>query len=160
MPQHARPCTRATVPGEIDLQDASIPAPLTLALELDEVLGGAPMAHPRVTKAFLDAAQIAAVHRDPGRWNLLYRILYRMQSEADLLKIETDDDVVELLKLEAQVRRDLHKMHAFVRFRKVLEPGDPAERPVVVDEPVLVGTDVGEHHLLSGNADALRSGAE
>ena len=42
-------------------------------------------------------------------------------------------------------------MHAFVRFRKVLEPGDPSERPVVVDEEVLVPTaathDHHEHHL-------------
>ena len=139
-------------PEEIDFQDATVPSPLSLALELDEEPHGAPVVHPRVSKVFLEAAQVAAVHRDPQRWNLLYRVLYRMQAEPNLLKIETDDDVTELLRLEAQVRRDLHKMHAFVRFRKVLEPNDPAERPVVVDEPVLVGADPyaadAAHHLL------------
>ena len=139
-------------PEEIDLQDATVPTPLALALELDEEPHGEPITHPRVSKAFLEAARVAGVHRDPQRWNLLYRVLYRMQSEPNLLKIETDSDVTELLRLEAQVRRDLHKMHAFVRFRKVLEAGDPAERPIVVDEPIMVGTDprsdAVEHHLL------------
>ena len=139
-------------PDEIDLQDASVPAPLSLALEMDAEPTGEPRAHPHVSRAFLDQAKVAAVHRDPGRWNLLYRVLYRLQTEPDLLKIETDDDIVQLNRLEAQVRRDLHKMHAFLRFRKVLEAGDPAERPVVVDQPVLVSTepyaDPDAHHLV------------
>lgn len=135
-------------PEDIDLEDGTVPAPLSLALELDESPHGQPMEHPRVSKQFLEMAQVAAVHREPGRWNLLYRILYRLQGEADLLRIETDDDVTELLRLKAQVQRDLHKMHAFVRFRKVLEPGTPGERPVVVDEPVLVGAGDEEHHLV------------
>ena len=136
-------------PEDIDFEDGTVPAPLSLALELDDAPHGQPMEHPRVTKQFLEAAQVAGVHREPGRWNLLYRVLYRLQREADLLKMETDDDITELLRLKAQVQRDLHKMHAFVRFRKVLEPGTPGERPVVVDEPVLVGAGEGEgHHLI------------
>ncbi len=136
-------------PEDIDFEDGTVPAPLSLALELDESPHGQPMEHPRVTKQFLEVAQVAAVHRDAGRWNLLYRVLHRLQREPELLKIETDDDVTELLRLKAQVQRDLHKMHAFVRFRKVLEPGTPGERPVVVDEPVLVGAGGGEeHHLM------------
>ncbi len=140
------------LPEEIDFEDATAAAPMLLALEPDELPHGTPHPHPRVTKAFLEAAQVAAVHRDPQRWNLLYRILHRIQSEPDLLKLETDDDVVRLVRLEAQVRRDLHKMHAFVRFRKVLDPGNPAERPVVVDEPIFVSADPhpdpNAHHLL------------
>jgi uracil-DNA glycosylase family protein len=136
-------------PEDIEFEDGTVPAPLNLALETDEAPHGERMEHPRVTKQFLEVAQVAAVHRDPERWNLLYRILYRLQGEADLLKIETDDDVTELLRLKAQVQRDLHKMHAFVRFRKVMAPGTPGERPVVVDEPVLVGAGEGdEHHLV------------
>jgi len=41
------------------------------------------------------------------------------------MKLDIDDDVAEFRRLEHQVRRDLHKMHAFVRFRKVeTESGD------------------------------------
>ncbi len=139
-------------PAEIDLQDATVPTTLALTLELEDKPTGAPVTAPNTSRDFLDAAKLAAVHRDPQRWNLLYRILYRMQTERNLLKIETDDDVSELVRMEAQVRRDLHKMHAFVRFRKVLEPGDPTERPIVVDEPVLVSQsahpDPHAHHLV------------
>jgi DNA polymerase len=135
-------------PEDIDFEDGTVPVPLSLALELDEAPHGQPMEHPRVTRQFLEVAQIAAVHRDPARWNLLYRVLFRLQTEPELLQIETDDDVTGLLRLKAQVQRDLHKMHAFVRFRKVLEPGTPGERPVVIDEPVLVGAGAGEQHHL------------
>ena len=126
-------------PEDIDLQDATVPTPLSLALQADEAPHGTPIPLPHTSKDFLDAARIAAVHRNPGRWNLLYRVLYRLQTDRNLLKIETDDDVAQLIRLESQVRRDLHKMHAFVRFRKVLPPGDPTlpeDRPVVLDEPI------------------------
>lgn len=141
-------------PDEIDLQDASVPTPLSLELALDVLPLGIGFAQPHVPKAFLEAAQLAAVHRDPQRWNLLYRILYRLQADRNLMKLETDDDVALLLRLEGQVRRDLHKMHAFVRFRKVLEPGDPSERPVVIDEEIVVPFSAApthnehEHHLV------------
>ena len=148
----AREALRAGfLPAEIDLADASLPTPLSLALESDQLPHGTPYASPHTSREFLESAKLAAVHRDPERWNLLYRLLYRLQSERNLLKIETDNDVAQLVRLEAQVRRDLHKMHAFVRFRKVLEPGDPTERPLVVDEPVLVALErepVEAHHLV------------
>ena len=109
-------------PGQVDLQDATQPSALDL-LTMDEAPEGAPVTQPHVPKAFLEAAKLVSVHRDPGRWNLLYRLLYRLQTERDLLKVEVDDDVAALKRMEAQIRRDLHKMHAFVRFRKVEEPG-------------------------------------
>lgn len=74
-----------------------------------------------VPRAFVECARIVACHRSPDRWNLLYRILWRLQQKRDLLKIDVDDDVVVFRKLEHQVKHDLHKMHAFVRFRRVLD---------------------------------------
>ena len=127
------------LPTQLDLQDAATPTPLSLALEPDERPAGPAIPHPHTSRSFLESAQFAAAHRDPQRWNLLYRILFRLQSNRDLLKLETDGDILQLTRLVAQVRRDLHKMHAFVRFRKVLEPNDPTlpeDRPVVLDEPI------------------------
>ena len=135
-------------PEQIDFQDASISTPLSLALEQIDVPLGPPTSKPFVSREFLDAAKLAASHRDPGRWNLLYRVLFRLQLEKNLRKIEVDPDVAQLLRFGAQVSRDLHKMHAFVRFRKVLEPGNPAERPVVVDEVLPIDDDPEAHHLL------------
>ena len=121
-------------PEKLDLQDSTIPSALDLALESSDAPTGPPITTPHTSKAFLESAEYAAVHRDPQRWNLLYRILYRLQTNRNLLKISVDPDIAELERLESQVRRDLHKMHAFLRFRMVLEPDDPNPRPIVVDE--------------------------
>lgn len=144
---HARAALQqGYAPEELDLQDASTPVNLSLNLTmgsdagLEERPSGSAIPSPHTSKAFLDAAEIAAVHRDPQRWNLLYRVLYRLQANRDLLRIEIDTDVANLRTLEQQVRRDLHKMHAFVRFRKVepdamdeANPFTPAPEPSVAD---------------------------
>jgi uracil-DNA glycosylase len=78
-----------------------------------------------VPKAFMALARIVACHRDPTRWTLLYRLLWRVtHGEARLLAIETDDDVFRARRMEKQVTRDAHKMKAFVRFRQVEKDGD------------------------------------
>lgn len=122
------------LPEQVDLEDATQPSALSL-LSLDDPPAGVPATQPYVPKAFLEDARLAAVHRDPGRWNLLYRLLYRLQSQRDLLKLEVDSDVAELRRLEAQIRRDLHKMHAFVRFRKVADPASIAAAAHESSEP-------------------------
>jgi probable DNA metabolism protein len=118
---------RGIEPEAIDFEDRAIPSPLDLfgvspdsAEDLLAKPESAP-AKPHVPKAFLLKAMIAGYHRDPQRWNLLYRLLWRLQRDRDLLKVEVDADVNELLRMEQQVRRDEHKMHAFVRFRRVEE---------------------------------------
>lgn len=56
----------------------------------------------------------------PARWAQLYRLLWRLNAgQPELLSIATDPDVLKLNGMAAEVRRDVHKMHAFVRFRKV-----------------------------------------
>jgi DNA polymerase len=75
---------------------------------------------PRVPPAFLASARTVSLHRDAGRWSLLYRLLWRLtHGEPHLLKISIDPDVDQLMKMEKHVSRDIHKMHAFVRFRLV-----------------------------------------
>jgi probable DNA metabolism protein len=74
----------------------------------------------RVPRRFLDLARSVACHSDPGRWALLYRALWRQaHGEPELLDHEVDDDVRLLAQLEKSVRRDAHKMKAFVRFRRL-----------------------------------------
>jgi DNA polymerase len=73
-----------------------------------------------VPAAFFDAARLVACHRDPGRWPLLYRIAWRLtHGERRLLDITVDDDVSRLVAMHKAVRRDRHKMTAFVRFRRI-----------------------------------------
>ncbi|GAB0120189.1 UdgX family uracil-DNA binding protein [Acidisoma sp. 7E03] len=73
----------------------------------------------RVPRRFVTLAETAICHTDPGRFALLYRLLWRLQSERALLDVASDPDVAALLRLEKSVRRDCHKMTAFVRFREV-----------------------------------------
>ncbi len=112
------------LPEQIDFQDATQPAPMSLELDGLDAPRGQLVERPFVPKSFLDTSTLAAVHRDGDRWNLLYRLLSRLQGNRDLMRVEIDDDVAHLKQMEQQVRRDLHKMHAFVRFRKVEEPAE------------------------------------
>lgn len=74
-----------------------------------------------VPASFLDMAQSAICHSSPQRYDLLYRILYRLQyKNKNLLNLKTDSDVMHLQKLVKAVRRDAYKIKAFLRFR-VLE---------------------------------------
>ena len=94
---------------------------------------------PRVPRRFLEMAANAALHREPERFSLLYRLLLRLQSQPHLLEDEADRQLRQLGQLARQVRRDSHKMHAFLRFREV-----PEGRFVAWFEP--------EHHILRANA--------
>ncbi len=80
-----------------------------------------------IPKEYLDTARTVARHREATRWNLLYRVLYRLtHGERQLMKVAVDDDVRQMQLLEKAVRRDMHKMKAFVRFRRV-EEGPPEQ---------------------------------
>ena len=72
-----------------------------------------------VSQQFIQLAKTCACFRDDSRWALLYRALWRLtHGEKNLLAISTDDDIHRLRAMEKEVRRDCHKMKAFVRFRK------------------------------------------
>ncbi len=76
---------------------------------------------PRVSTAFLDIARTVAAHTAPQRWAALYRLLWRLThgGERHLLSIPTDRDVRAVQEWCKAVRRGIHKMRAFVRFRLV-----------------------------------------
>ena len=96
----------------------------TLGLTFDDTPRStvAPAAATNVPRAFLELARTVACHRDPGRWDLLYRTLWRLtHGEPELLEVITDDDVIRLTRMEKAVSRDAHKAKAFVRFRRIAE---------------------------------------
>ncbi len=72
-----------------------------------------------VPAAFVSLAQRVICHSDPTRFDLLYRLLWRLRSQKRLLEIASDPDVVKAHFMEKSVRRDAHKMTAFVRFKEV-----------------------------------------
>ena len=72
-----------------------------------------------VSKAFVDLAQAVILHRSADRFDLLYRLLWRLRDEPDLMKVVTDVDVADAFERAKNVSRASHKMKAFVRFREV-----------------------------------------
>ncbi len=73
----------------------------------------------RVSRAFVDLAERVALHRSPERFDLLYRLLWRLEATPRLLEIASDPDVSRAMDMQSQVNRAAHKMKAFVRFREV-----------------------------------------
>ncbi len=74
----------------------------------------------KVPPEFLTLARFVSCSNNPDRWSLLYRLLYRLKHEtSDLLKIAIDIDVRKAQVMMKSVTRDIHKMHAFVRFKCV-----------------------------------------
>ena len=96
----------------------------------------------RVPRAFLTLAGDVALHRDAERFALLYTLLWRLREAPKLLEDYADPLVRRLEGLAKSVRRDIHKMRAFLRFRSVADEG--GERYVAWFEP--------EHHIVRANA--------
>ncbi|MGZ2412688.1 uracil-DNA glycosylase [Sphingomonas sp. F9_3S_D5_B_2] len=87
-----------------------------------------------VPRAFVELARAVVCHSDPQRFALLYAMLLRVKVNKQALDDAADPLVRRLQDLAKAVRRDIHKMHAFVRFREL------DERFVAYFEP--------EHHIV------------
>ena len=72
-----------------------------------------------VPAEFLGLCESVILHTDSNRFGLLYRILWRLAHESTLRHDPLDADRVAAHQMSQAVRRDMHKMKAFVRFRTV-----------------------------------------
>ncbi|ROT98067.1 UdgX family uracil-DNA binding protein [Histidinibacterium lentulum] len=77
----------------------------------------------KVSKAFVELADTVVWHRDPERFARLYRMLWRLRTMPGLLSDPADPEVAKLRTMEKNVRRCMHKMKAFVRFRDLRRDG-------------------------------------
>ena len=101
---------------------------------------------PRELARLLEAC---ACHRDRQRWAVMYRVLWRVVrgGERRLLDDPADGDMVWLRLMAKAVEREVHKMHAFVRFRET-RAGDGTPLYVAWFEP--------EHDILRRAAPFFR----
>ena len=95
-----------------------------------------------VSKAFLDLAETVICHSDPERFSLLYQLLVDVRSRRRRMEDAADPLVRKLAVLAKEVRRDIHKMRAFVRFRQI--ETERGETYIAWFEP--------EHHIVRRNA--------
>src|SRR5262245_15829278 len=59
-----------------------------------------------VSARFLELAKAAILHRDRERFARLYRLLWRLRTDHDLLEVATDPDVIGVSSMAKAVRRD------------------------------------------------------
>jgi len=72
-----------------------------------------------VPKAYAELLKLAICHQAPDRFSLLYDVLWRIRhGETSLADNPADAAVARLNDYARNVRRDIHKMHAFLRFRE------------------------------------------
>lgn len=80
----------------------------------------------KLPRQFVSDAQVVAVHSEAARYDLMYRIIWRLtHGEPQLLQDASDDDVLSFSRLCKAVHRDVHKCHAYVRFRAVADADAP-----------------------------------
>lgn len=88
---------------------------------------------------FAELAQRVALHDDPARFALLHRLGRKLFADARAWHDSLDDDRLQAQRMAQQVAREIHKMHAFVRFRPVCGD-DGTQRHVAWFEPA--------HHIV------------
>jgi len=96
-----------------------------------------------VPAGFLALCESVILHSDAARFALLYRLLWRLQREPLLRHDPLDADMLAARQMARAVRREMHKMRAFVRFRQVHEAAGP---------PLHVAWFEPEHHIVDANA--------
>ena len=95
-----------------------------------------------VPRAFIDLARSVVCHSDPARFAALYLMVVRLRDAPRVLDDQADPLVRRLEDMAKAVRRDIHKMHAFLRFRELATPEGP--RFVAWFEP--------DHHIVRATA--------
>ncbi len=95
-----------------------------------------------VPRPFLDLAENAIQHSDPERFSLLYTLLLRLRAHPKALEDKADPILNRVNLMAKDVHRDAHKMHAFVRFREVVD--EDMTRYVAWFEP--------DHHIVRAQA--------
>lgn len=117
------PAAAHTSPGTTPKPAHATPSPAASAVQATPAVpapaSDAPAPSQRVPAGFLELCQSVILHSDPQRFGLLYRLLWRLAHEPGLRHDPLDADRMQAGHLAQAVRRDTHKMKAFVRFRTV-----------------------------------------
>ncbi|WP_184469338.1 UdgX family uracil-DNA binding protein [Rhizobium esperanzae] len=131
-------------PEEIDWREKSAEADLSFQRDAMPPAPAATRKPMTVPPAFLELAETVLCHSDPARFSLLYRLLWRLQLDRQLLEVISDEDVVRAQLMAKNVRRDAHKMTAFVRFKEVGAVTEGRRKFIAWFEP--------DHHIVRRTA--------
>lgn len=105
--------------------------------ETPDLADGPAILLPRLAAELIETALL---HRDPEKYALLFAFIWRIHhGERHLADVAADPLIHRLERMRSAIRRDIHKMHAFLRFRRSAD-----ERMVAWFEP--------EHFILDAVA--------
>jgi probable DNA metabolism protein len=82
-----------------------------------------------VPASFTRLCEFVVLHRDPERFSLLYRLLWRLVHEPALRNDPIDTDMLQAQHMAHAVRRDIHKMKANLRMHPI---GDTQGQPLEI----------------------------
>lgn len=86
-----------------------------------------------IPQSFVRMSELVVLHRDPLRFDLLYRVLWRLVYEPELKNDPGDADLMRLRQMAQSVRRDIQKMKGRLAFRPLRLRGEAV--PVAWYEP-------------------------
>lgn len=99
-----------------------------------------------VPRSFLRLTELVVLHRDETRFDLLYRLLWRLIHEPHLLDGSRDADMALAQRMGQAVRREVFRMKAAVQLRPLGE---------LDGQPVRFGWFEPRHHVTEEAAAAL-----
>jgi DNA polymerase len=80
-----------------------------------------------IPQSFVRMSELVVLHRDPLRFDLLYRSLWRLVYEPDLKHDFSDCDLARLRQMAQSVRRDVQKMKTRMQFHMLLLKGNEVD---------------------------------
>lgn len=80
-----------------------------------------------IPQSFIRMSELVVLHRDPQRFDLLYRALWRLVYEPELKNDYSDADMARLRQMAQAVRRDIQKMKTKLVFRPLTLRGESVQ---------------------------------
>ncbi|SFU72095.1 DNA polymerase [Polaromonas sp. YR568] len=102
-----------------------------------------------VPPEYVALCQLAVMHSSPQRFNLLYRLLWRLVHEPELRHNQLDADMALARQMAEEVRHDMQKMKAQLRFHSVQ---DDTFKSRPQGGPLHVAWFEPEHHIMDAVA--------
>ncbi|MEO7885682.1 MAG: TIGR03915 family putative DNA repair protein [Polaromonas sp.] len=137
------------LPEQVSWQCSSTPADVTpnAGTAHSPAFSDAPSVS--VPPEYMALCQAAVMHRSPQRFNVLYRLLWRLVHEPELRHNQLDPDMALARQMAEEVRHDMQKMKAQLRFHSVQ---DDTFKTRPQSGPLHVAWFEPEHHIVEAVA--------
>jgi probable DNA metabolism protein len=121
-----------------------------------------------VPASFVRLCEFVVQHRDADRYELLYRLLWRLVHEPHLRHDNTDADMARAQHMAHAVRRDIHKLKSHARFRELRDGKgvvhiaycEPAHHIIDVAAPFFARRFAGQRWALLSHERSVGSGGK